>query len=376
MDSAAVARLVETAFQRAELGRGWVEPNPRVGALALSGVKVVGRGHHAEYGGPHAEIAALEDARRRGHDVDGMVVTLEPCGTEGKTPPCSEALVRAGVKTLIHAASDPNPENAGRALPLLRSHGVSVVHHPADERFRAQNRPYLRFLARRRPWTVVKWAMTLDGRSALTNGDSKWVSGDASRRLVHRLRGRCEAVAVGVSTVLRDDPLLTCRGEGILRKPPARVVFDSMLRTPVNATIVVNKEAPTWILTVASAPHEKRKALTQAGVEVLDVEADPSNGGQARVDLTSALALLWRLGIRRLLVESGPELAGALRAADLVDQYAVFVAPKIAGGANDGLAGAPEAPAMALARALDDVYIERVGDDVLVGGFTGLDTVR
>lgn len=376
MNAEVTARLVDSAFQRAELGRGSVEPNPRVGALALYGGRVVGHGHHAEYGGSHAEVAALEDAAAKGSPVDTMVVTLEPCGTAGKTPPCAQALVRAGVKTVVYASPDPNPENAGKGISLLRDHGVQIVFHDATERFRAQNRPFLRFLGRKRPWTIVKWAMTLDGRFALSNGDSKWVSGEESRRRVHRWRGRCEAVAVGVSTVIMDDPLLTCREDLLLARPAVRVVFDSCLRTPVRSTVVENRDAPTWILTVPSAPSDRRKALTQAGVEVIDVAPDPALGSSPpRINLTAALDVLWRLGIRRMIVEAGRELTGALRAAGLVDQVAVFIAPKIAGGGAEGPAGPPEVPAMALATELEDTYVERVGADVLVGGFLGLESV-
>lgn len=373
MSRDALRRHLDLAFELAERGRGSVEPNPRVGAVALERGRIVGRGHHAEYGGVHAEIAALEDAKRGSHVPDTLVVTLEPCSSRGKTPPCVEAIVRAGIRKVVFGAVDPNPIHRGLTAARLREHGVEAAHAGADARFRAQNRPFLLALGRARPWVVAKWAITLDGRTALASGDSKWVSGEESRRRVHRLRGRCEAVAVGVSTVLRDDPLLTCRDELLLSKPPARVVFDSLLRTPLASRVVSNREAPTWILTRAGAPLEARVALERAGAEVLDVATDPETG---RIELGAALAVLHRLGVRRLLVESGSELVGALRAARLVDQILVFVAPKVAGGAPGASpAGAPEAPAMAEASALQEEHVERVGGDVLIGGFLGLEEV-
>jgi diaminohydroxyphosphoribosylaminopyrimidine deaminase/5-amino-6-(5-phosphoribosylamino)uracil reductase len=285
---------------------------------------------------------------------------------------------------LVFGAADPNPKHRGLAAPLLREHGVQVSHAGADARFRDQNRPFLRFLGLRRPWILAKWAMTLDGRTALSNGDSKWVSNEESRRRVHRLRGRCDAVAVGVSTILRDDPLLTCRGELLLSKPPARVIFDSHLRTPPGARVLTNREAPTWIVALPTAPAERKKALAKAGAEIIGIGPEPASSPSAppRVALGAAAEHLRNLGIQRMLIESGRELVGALRAQNLVDQIVTFIAPKIAGSraeadsANDsGPAGAPEPNTMADATILDDTYVERIGDDVMFGGFVGLRAV-
>ncbi|HKD99462.1 MAG TPA: bifunctional diaminohydroxyphosphoribosylaminopyrimidine deaminase/5-amino-6-(5-phosphoribosylamino)uracil reductase RibD, partial [Planctomycetota bacterium] len=306
---------------------------------------------------------------KTGARPDELVVTLEPCSTHGKTPPCVEAIARAGVKRVIVAAVDRNPAHDGRGLAWLRDHGIEVAHTGDEVRFLAQNRPYARALAARRPFVLAKWAMTLDGRTALADGDSKWVTSEASREMVHRLRGRCEAVAVGVATVLRDDPLLTSRGFQSLASPPARVVFDSTLRTPPNATVVSNHDAPTWIVALASAPADRRVALERAGAEVIPTESDAQTG---RVAIRPALAELGRRGVRRVLLEAGPELAGAFRRAGAIDQVLAFVAPKIAGGVETpSAAGSPEAAAMARAVALEETYVERIGDDVLIGGFVG-----
>lgn len=363
-------RLLEQAFTLADLGRGSVEPNPRVGALVLAAGALAGRGHHAEYGGAHAEVAALAEAALAGRKPDEMVVTLEPCSTHGKTPPCVEAILRAGIRKITIGATDPNPAHRGRGIAILRDHGLEVIHGGADARFREQNRPFLRSMQRERPWILAKWAMTLDGRSALTNGDSQWISSERSRARVHRLRGRCEGVAVGVSTILRDDPLLTCRGEQLLAAPPARIIFDTELRTPPEARVITNREAPTWILTIPGANPARRLALERLGAVVVETPPEIQQNGAARVDVAAAAKWLYSMGVRRLLVEAGPVLVGALRAANLIDQVICIIAPKIAGAAlAPPPSGAPEAPRMNDAWQLEDVYVERIGDDTLIGGF-------
>jgi diaminohydroxyphosphoribosylaminopyrimidine deaminase/5-amino-6-(5-phosphoribosylamino)uracil reductase len=374
-------RRLELAFELAEGGRGHVEPNPRVGAVVCSGPRIVGRGFHEYYGGPHAEVVALEEAARAGHVPDAMAVTLEPCSTTGKTPPCVEAIIKSGIRKVYVGATDPNPAHAGRGLAILREHGVEVQHMKWDERFAAQNRPFLRALGRRRPWTILKWAMTLDGRTALSSGDSKWVSGEEARHWVHRLRGRCEGVAVGVSTVLRDDPLLTCRGMQTLKNPPARIIFDSNLRTPPNAKVLARREAPTWLLTLPASVQvqqgvpaaERRRQLDAAGVEWVEIEPVPGST-PPRVDVQRAAEYIYSRGVRRLLVEAGPELSGVLRAARLVDQVVAVVAPRLAGGPAPapGPAGLPEATRMADAEELDELWFERAGRDWILGGFLHL----
>ncbi|MBI3819688.1 MAG: bifunctional diaminohydroxyphosphoribosylaminopyrimidine deaminase/5-amino-6-(5-phosphoribosylamino)uracil reductase RibD [Planctomycetes bacterium] len=367
-------RLMEQAFALAEHGRGSVEPNPRVGAIALGGGRIVGRGYHAEYGGHHAEIGALDEALTAGARPDTLFVTLEPCSTIGKTPACVEAVLHAGIRKVYVGAIDPNPMHAGRGIAILREHGVEVIHLGADLRFADQNKTYLRAISLRRPWVLAKWAMTLDGRSALANGDSKWISSERAREFVHRLRGRCEGVAVGVSTILRDDPLLTCRGNQLLSKPPARIIFDSQLRTPPQARMLVEGESPVWIITLEDAPAERRRGLERAGAEILNVPPEPQQAGRPRACIAAAMELLFSRGIRRLLVEAGPELIGALRAARVVDQILCVVAPRLAGGPPPvpGPAGLPEFATMEQALVLDDVYVERIHTDILIGGFINI----
>ncbi|MFN0206649.1 MAG: bifunctional diaminohydroxyphosphoribosylaminopyrimidine deaminase/5-amino-6-(5-phosphoribosylamino)uracil reductase RibD [Planctomycetota bacterium] len=372
------ARMLEYAFELAESGRGFVEPNPRVGAVVCENSRIVGRGYHAEYGGRHAEIVALDEAAHAGRTPDVMVVTLEPCASAGKTPPCVEAIIKSGIRTVYVGATDPNLANAGRGFAKLTDHGIGVHYLKHDIRFREQNRPFTRALLRTRPWIIVKWAMTLDGRTSLANGDSKWVTGEKSRDWVHRMRGRCEGVCVGVSTVLRDDPLLTCRNHLLLRNPPARIIFDSRLRTPPNATVIVNRDAPTWILTlpIATLPPsaaERRRSLELAGAHVIEVEGD-HQFSPPRVDVNLAMELLYKLGIRRLFVESGPKLLGTLRAAKLIDQAIAMIAPKLTGApsAPQGVIGAPEAASMSEADVLEEVYGIRIADDIVVGGFLNL----
>lgn len=377
-------RFLEQAFALADLGRGAVEPNPRVGAVALAGGRIVGRGYHAEYGGAHAEVNALAEATHAGHKPDILIVTLEPCSTHGKTPPCVEAIARAGIRKVYIGATDPNRDHAGRGIAILHDLGVEIVHLGADARFREQNIAFIKALERPRPWILTKWAMTLDGRSALSNGDSKWISSERAREYVHHLRGRCEGVAVGVSTVLRDDPLLTCRGNQLLAKPPAKIIFDSQLRTPPNARVVTNHEAPAWILTLANAPIDRRKALERAGAEIIEIPPEPAGremqnkketlqNQPSRVSVAAAMEKLYSLGVRRLLVEAGPELVGALRASRLMDQVICIVAPKLVGAAPGAApSGPPEPDRLDDALAIEDVYVERLHQDVLIGGFLNL----
>lgn len=378
-------RYLQLAFELAGLGRGQVEPNPRVGCVALRGGRVVGRGYHAVYGGPHAEVSCLADAHAAGAHPDEIIVTLEPCSTEGKTPACVGGILKNKISRVYVGATDPNPLHAGRGISILKNHGVDVVHCHADDRFREENRPFIKFLGYRRPFVIAKWAMTLDGRFSLSNGDSKWISCERSRAFVHQLRGRCEGVVVGVSTILRDDPLLTCRDQLLLKQPPARVIFDSALRTPPTATVVVNREAPTMILTlptsVQSAPDaaERRRALAAAGVELIDIPpAAGSSTGQPRLDVALALEYLYSRGMRRILLESGPELLGAMRAARCVDQVIAFVAPKIAGAGAVAAApaGPPEAARMDDSDTLEDIYVDRIHHDVLIGGFLNIQSIR
>lgn len=315
-------------------GRFRVEPNPRVACSVLRGRDVVGLGWHDAYGGPHAEVEALRDAGRRARGAT-VYVTLEPCTTSGKTGPCVDALVRAGVARVVWAVADPNPLHAGKAAAALRARGI-VAEGPA---YRVDPHPEFTFGLRRllasgRPYVLAKWAQSLDGRLARRRGRPAPISGPASWLEVHELRGRVEAVATGIGTVLSDDPRLDCRlrgGPPDGRAQPAAVVFDSRLRMPPGATLVRRATlARPLHLYVAAAPARRLRAF--AGREGVTVTSMPGRDG--RVDLARALAHLRAQGCRRLLVEAGGTLTGALLAAGLVDQVAAIVAPIVIGGAD------------------------------------------
>jgi len=325
------------------------------------------QGQHLAYGGPHAEVNALPAAgRARGATV---YVSLEPCTTTGKTGPCVEALAKAGVKRVVWAVADPNPAHRGKAAAALRAHGI-VAEGPA---FRTDPFPDLTLGLRRsltsdRPWVLAKWAQTLDGKLAFARGKPASISGEASWREVHELRGRVEAVAVGVGTVLADDPRLDCRlpgGPPDGRPQPAAVVFDSRLRTPTRSRLVRGASlARPLHLYVAAAPARRlREFARKPGVVVTQMR-----GRNGRVDLAGALVHLRAQGCRRLLVEGGGTLTGALLAGGLVDQVAAIVASFVLGD--------PRAPSLELPTGtrgsfprLEHAHGRRVGDDVWIEGY-------
>jgi diaminohydroxyphosphoribosylaminopyrimidine deaminase/5-amino-6-(5-phosphoribosylamino)uracil reductase len=352
------------ALELAEHGRGAVEPNPLVGAVVVREGRCVGEGWHRRYGEAHAEVNALAAAGEHSRGAT-LYVTLEPCCHHGKTPPCTDAVRHAGVRRVVAAMSDPFPQVAGKGAELLRAAGVAVELGLCEAEARRLNAPYLKLLATGTPYVHAKWAMTLDGKIATRSGDSKWVSGEAARRLVHEQRGRMDAVVVGIETALADDPLLTARPPG--PRAPTRVVLDSRLRLPLTSRLVrTAREAPTLVAAAEKADPERAVALEACGVEVLHL---PSPGGRPEVT-----ALLYELGRRRftnVIVEGGGGVLGAFLDARAIDEFHVFVAPKLVGGAAalSPVAGQGVAT-MAEALRLAGWRVEVVGDDVLLHGWT------
>jgi diaminohydroxyphosphoribosylaminopyrimidine deaminase/5-amino-6-(5-phosphoribosylamino)uracil reductase len=336
-------------------GRLRVEPNPLVGCVLVRRNRVVGEGHHADWGGPHAEANALDAAGGKAKGATAYV-TLEPCGHGGKTPPCADALIRAGVKEVVYAHADPNPETAGRGPRRLRAAGVKVTRRGRAPRYvRELLQPYLAHLECRRPWVIAKWAMTLDGRIATRNRDSKWITADEARRWAHRhLRARVDAILVGAGTVLIDDPALTNRsGRG---RQPLRVVLCG--RRPLwPRSQVLSDGGPTLL----AVPQQFR---SPPGAEAIVC------GRVWKVDPHRLLRGLFDLGIRRVLVEGGGELLGSLFDAGVVDQAAVFVSPRVVGGisAIQAVAGRGRAR-MADALQLDHVAHHTIGPDQVIEGY-------
>lgn len=376
------------ALLLAERGRGHVEPNPMVGAVVLDASgRVVGEGYHQLFGGPHAEVHALAaagDAARGGT----LVVTLEPCCHHGKTPPCTDAVLRAGVRRVVAAMADPFPRVDGGGVRLLREAGVEVEVGLLEPEARRLNAPYLKLLRTGRPWVLLKWAMTLDGKIATDTGDSKWISGEESRRQVHELRGRVDAVIVGRGTVVADDPLLTARPPG--PRVAARVVLSASGQLPERCQLrATARKVPVVVFTAAG--NEARLAGWAAdGAEVVPLPAGPTPGAvgvpPARLEsgaggtptapgtdgnmlpIDAVLADLGRRRMTNVLVEGGAGVHGAFLDARAADEVHVFVAPKMVGGAGPGPVGGRGAGRIADALRLDDLHALASGEDVhLIG---------
>lgn len=352
------------AIELAEEGRGRTSPNPVVGAVVVKDGRVLGEGYHTHYGGPHAERAAL--AAAAGADARGatLYVSLEPCCHHGRTPPCTEAIVEAGIARVVVGSDDPTSKASGRGLGILRDEGVevTVAEGQLAAEARLLNQAFRKHARTGRPHVRFKSAMTLDGKVATRSGDSKWISGEASRRLAHRWRAECDAVVVGIGTALTDDPLLTARVPDVHRQP-RRVVFDSEGRLPLASQLLRGAvELGLTVVVSRAAPRTATDALEAAGADVI-----VATGGNEPARVRSALDQLGADGVTSILLEGGPHLAGAFFDAGEVDELRLFVAPVILGGstARDPLEGeGPERIAQAT-RALS-FEVERVEDDVLI----------
>ncbi|OLE35398.1 MAG: riboflavin biosynthesis protein RibD [Actinobacteria bacterium 13_1_20CM_3_68_9] len=324
------------ALELAEGGRGRVSPNPLVGAVLVRDGQVIGEGYHAELGGPHAEVAALDDCRARGHEASGatLYVTLEPCAHQGRQPPCTDAILAAEVARVVIASEDPSEKASGRGPGIMRDEGVEVELANGEEAAAARllNQAFRKHSRTSRPLVLMKSALSLDGRVATAGGDSRWISSEASRGLAHRWRAECDAVCVGIGTALADDPLLTARpaGPSAQRGPrqPTRVVFDSKARLPLDSRLVASvADAPLVVIASPAAPAPPKEALQRAGAEVVVCDGNPA----ARV--AAALGELGRRQITSVLLEGGPTLSGSFLDAGEVDELRLFIAPIVLGGA-------------------------------------------
>ena len=348
------------ALGLAARGLGNVWPNPAVGCVVVGAGRVLGRGWTQPGGRPHAESEAL---RRAGADARGATayITLEPCAHRGETPPCADALVAAGIGRAVVALEDPDPRVAGRGIAALRKAGVATECGMLGEAAARLNAGYLSRLTCGRPLVTLKTATTLDGRIATGGGQSRWITGEAARARAHRLRAEHDAVMIGAGTAVADDPELTCRLPGLAHASPVRIIADGTLRTPVAATLVrTASTVPTWIVTVEGADAGRREALSDRGVEVVDVAAD----GAGRPDLAAVMKALAARGLTHVLVEGGGELAAALLRADLVDRVAWFHAPKVMGGEGIPAALGLGVESVDQAPQFRRVEIMEVGEDV------------
>lgn len=347
------------ALDLARKGAGWTSPNPMVGAVIVKDGQVIGQGYHAKCGDLHAERAAL--ANCQGDPAGATIyVTLEPCCHHGRQPPCTDAILEAGITRVVVGSGDPNPLVAGKGLDILRSHGVAVTEGVLDTECKALNDVFFHYIQTGRPYVVLKYAMTLDGKLAAYTGASQWITGEEARRHVHTQRSRFRSIMVGVDTVLADDPQLTCRIEG--GRNPLRIICDSHLRTPLSAKVVQTaKEVPTYLATCVT--QELRLApYRDLGCNILPV---PERSGH--VDLDALMTLLGKMGVDSVLLEGGATLHWAAVEAGLVHKVQAYIAPKILGGktAKSPVGGQGFAhPDQALI--LKSPVLTRLGQDILI----------
>lgn len=353
-------KWMRLALDLAELGEGEVHPNPLVGAVVVREGRVVGRGYHRRFGGPHAEVFALDEAADAARGAT-LYVTLEPCCHHGKTPPCTDRIIATGIRRVVLAAGDPNPAVDGGGIRCLRAAGIEVTEGVLCEEAERQNEIFFAFARRRRPFVQLKLAISVDGRIATKTGDARWISSEASRIEAHRLRRRFMAIAVGVRTVLQDDPLLTVRH--VVGPDPVPVVLDRIGRFPVSARLLRAHASP--IVATASMPDTLGRELRSRGARVWRLARE-----DGRIDLGRLLERLAEEEVDSLLIEGGGETAAAFLDADAVDKVSLFIAPILIGGRGAVPAvGGPGAERIVDALHLERVAVTRVGDDILYTGY-------
>ena len=367
-------RWMRRALALARRGQGWVEPNPMVGAVMVRGGRVVAEGFHEGFGAPHAEVNVLQKCREKGIDPSGcdLFVSLEPCGHHGKTPPCCDAILDARIERVFAAMVDPNPAVSGAGIERLRQAGVRVETGTCGQQAQQLNEPYVKRVTTGRPWVIAKWAQTLDGRIATRTGHSRWISNAGSRRAVHRLRARVDAIVVGIGTVLADNPLLTAR-EVKVRRLARRVVVDPQGRLPLSAQLLqtLTSSLPLTVA-VAKACYAAKPAhltaLANRGVELIGLPCDAKDS--SRLDLVVLMEHLAKVhGATNVMVEGGSKLISTLWRQQLLDQVLAFVGPKVLGD-DDAVPVVqdftPEAECMDQASTLRLHLVKRIGDDVLL----------
>lgn len=347
------------ALELAAKGEGRVNPNPLVGAVIVKHGTVIGRGYHRQYGFPHGEREALASLSQPAKGAT-LYVTLEPCCHHGKTPPCTDAIIESGIRRVVIGALDPNPLVAGKGVRILREHGIQVSLGVLEEECVRQNRVFFHFIQNRTPYVVMKYAMTMDGKTATCTGESKWITGEEARERVHRDRNRYSAIMAGVGTVLADDPLLTCRIPG--KRNPVRVICDTGLRLPITSRIAATARQVRTILATCCPDRARRHPYEEAGCEILLL---PLKNGHT--DLTVLMNRLGAMGIDSVLLEGGSTLNWSALSQGIVNSIQAYIAPKIFGGrdAPSAVAGAGvKVPDMAFRMGVPS--ISHVGCDILL----------
>ncbi|MFC1515452.1 bifunctional diaminohydroxyphosphoribosylaminopyrimidine deaminase/5-amino-6-(5-phosphoribosylamino)uracil reductase RibD [Thermodesulfobacteriota bacterium] len=361
--------FMEIALDLAKMGRGFTSPNPVVGAVVVKDGNVVGKGFHESVGGLHAEVNALQDAGTSAKDAT-LYVTLAPCNHTGRTPPCTEKIIEAGVARVVAAMDDPNPDVKGGGMTYLESRGINVTSGVCEKRAKRLNEAFIKYVQRKRPFVIVKCATTLDGRIATKTGDSKWVSGEASRSYVHKLRHAVDAIMVGINTVKNDDPSLTTRlsddRSGTKGRDPKRIILDTRLSISEDAKVLrLSSDSDTIVVTGGSIPGDKKARIEKQGSIV--IESPPKSG---RIDLDLLMDRLGAEEITSLIIEGGSRVIASAFSAGIVDKVIFFFAPKILGG-DDGIpvcsGQGPEL--MKDSIPVKDIEVRRFGDDIMIEGY-------
>jgi diaminohydroxyphosphoribosylaminopyrimidine deaminase/5-amino-6-(5-phosphoribosylamino)uracil reductase len=359
-------KFMKAAIQLAKKGTGMVSPNPLVGAVLVKEGKVIGKGYHKIFGGPHAEVNALEKAGKMARGAD-MYINLEPCCHHGKTAPCVDALIEKEIRRVFVGMVDPNPTVKGKSIKKLKKAGIEAEVGLLEDECRRLNESFVKFITKKVPFIILKAALTLDGKIATYTGDSKWITCEESRNLVHQIRSEVDAVMVGIGTVIADDPLLTVRLHKEAKKNPFRVVVDSSLHIPYKSRMLQPELAGKTIIATSRkmAVSKKAQAIKKKGAQVLGT---PLKRG--RVDLTALLKLLGEKGIASILIEGGSELNASALECEIVDKILFFYSPKIIGGREAiSIVGGGGLKKIADAIKVKDITIRSMDSDFLVEGY-------
>lgn len=353
---------MQLALELAKKGKGWVVPNPLVGAVIVKDGEIIGQGYHEKYGGPHAEVRAISSATE---NVEGatMYITLEPCAHFGKTPPCADLLIQHNISKVVIGMLDPNPLVSGKGVAKLKRAGIEVVTGVLEKESRNMNEVFLSYIVTKRPFVVMKTAMSLDGKIATAAGESQWISSAESRERVHALRHELTGIMVGVETVIQDDPRLTARLPN--SNHPIRIIVDSRLRIPLTAKVLQQNEAKTIVATTETADVSQKEALQKMGVEIISTQSD-----SGRVHLQELMTVLGIRGIDSLLLEGGATLNFSALEAGIVNKVQVYIAPLLIGGksAKTSIEGVGVS-ALEQAFQMKEWSVEKVGRDLLIEGY-------
>ena len=352
-------RYMHCAIELAKKGTGWTSPNPLVGAVIVRDGRIIGEGYHERYGDLHAERNALKHCTESPEGAV-MYVTLEPCCHHGKQPPCTEAVIEAGIRKVYIGSDDPNPLVAGKGLSLLRSRGIEVVTGVCKEECDALNAVFFHYIRTKTPYVVMKYAMTMDGKIAAKTGDSKWITDEKARARVHMDRHKYTGIMVGVGTVLKDDPMLNCRAANT--KSPVRIICDTHLNTPLTSQIVQTADVYQTIIATCCDKEEKQAAYIRKGCRIL--QTDEKNG---HVDLNALMQQLGREGIDSILLEGGPTLNWSALESGIVHKVQAYIAPKLLGGAGakSPIEGSGISK-MSEAVMLKNTRVTQIGEDFLI----------